>query len=58
MSFQEDQPIYLAVKGVVFDVTSGKGKLALWGVTPPPPPFPFPSAKIQQQKSLCLMIYR
>ena len=25
-AFQEDQPIYMAVKGVVFDVTSGKGK--------------------------------
>lgn len=25
-TFQEDEPIYIAVKGVVFDVTSGKGK--------------------------------
>lgn len=27
--FQEGQPIYIAVKGVVFDVTSGKGELSL-----------------------------
>lgn len=29
MSFQEGQPIYIAIKGVVFDVTSGKGELSL-----------------------------
>lgn len=35
--FQEDEPIYIAVKGVVFDVTSGKGKITLQAECVPPP---------------------
>lgn len=30
--FQEGKPVYMAVKGVVFDVTSGKGLLYYCGL--------------------------